>query len=230
MRSRRWTWTLNNPTSEEIDHLKEVGADLLTYHLKYLTWGNEVAPETGTPHLQGYAEFTVLKSLRKVRDLVSHRVHAEKSKGSGEQNQAYSQKDGDFLEFGTVTKQGKRTDILRIQEMIDAGHTDREIAIKYFSSWTRMRGAVKEYRALISPRRTNVPYLLTSFPEGWPRELPETVTVFWGASGIGKTCFAKALLPNALMVSHVDDLRHFQKDEHDGIILDDMDFSHTPRS
>lgn len=230
MRSRRWTWTLNNPTSDDIERLKGVGADLSTYHLRYLTWGNEVAPETGTPHLQGYAEFTVMKSLKKVKDLVSPRVHAEKSKGNGEQNQIYSQKEGDFLEFGVLTKQGKRTDILKIQEMIDAGHTDREIAIRYFSTWTRMRGAVKEYRALISPRRTNVPYSLTSFPEAWPQELPETVTIFWGESGVGKTCFAKALLPNALMVSHIDDLRLFQKDEHDGIIFDDMDFGHIPRT
>lgn len=230
MRARRWTWTLNNPTVEDIEHLKEIGQDLSTYHVKYLTWGEEVAPETGTPHLQGYVEFTILKSLKKVKDLVSPRVHAERSRGSGEQNKEYSQKDGNFQEFGTMTGQGKRTDIKKVQEMIDQGCSDREIAIAYFGTWSRMRGAVKEYRQLISPRRTNVPYSLTSFPPEWPRELPELVTILWGESGIGKTCYAKALMPNALMVSHIDDLRHFIVGEHDGIIFDDMDFKHLPRT
>lgn len=54
--------------------------------------------------------------------------------------------------------------------------------------------------------------------------------IFWGEAGIGKTEFAKQLLPKALFVSHMDDLALFEVGVHEGIIFDDMDFTHFPRT
>lgn len=51
-----------------------------------------------------------------------------------------------------------------------------------------------------------------------------------GESNIGKTSFAKALLPNALIVSHMDDLGLYDVTAHSGLLFDDMEFTHIPRS
>lgn len=56
-------------------------------------------------------------------------------------------------------------------------------------------------------------------------------TVLIGKSGIGKTQYAlwSKHFKNPLHISHMDKLRHFNEDIHDGIIFDDMNFRHLPR-
>jgi hypothetical protein len=50
-----------------------------------------------------------------------------------------------------------------------------------------------------------------------------------GASGIGKTVYAKLSAPKpALFVSHTDTLREFRPGYHKSIIFDDITFTHTP--
>jgi len=63
--------------------------------------------------------------------------------------------------------------------------------------------------------------------EGLPQTVPISV-VLWGDSGAGKTTLARVLLPKALIVSHMDDLCNYTV-KHDGIIFDDMSFTHIPR-
>lgn len=50
--AKRWCWTLHNYTQEEMALL----APKLEGLGKFI-WGEEICPETGTPHLQGYMEF-----------------------------------------------------------------------------------------------------------------------------------------------------------------------------
>lgn len=50
-----------------------------------------------------------------------------------------------------------------------------------------------------------------------------------GKAGIGKTEYAKAHFKNPLIVTDMDDLTKFDKKSHDGIIFDDMSFTHLPR-
>lgn len=50
-----------------------------------------------------------------------------------------------------------------------------------------------------------------------------------GPSGSGKSSLAKALIPQALFLSHLDRLRDFNPRLHSGLIFDDMSFSHIPR-
>jgi len=54
--------------------------------------------------------------------------------------------------------------------------------------------------------------------------------IFWGPSGFGKTQFALAHFKNPLFVTHLDELSRFNKAVHDGIVFDDMSFSHLPRN
>ncbi len=235
-RARRWTFTLNNPNEAEVSHLQELLESLqepeaeLESHVSYVVWGLEHAPSSGTPHLQGYIELSSLKSLQQMKTIISARAALFISKGTPSQNRTYCMKDGAGKEAGIMSKQGKRSDLLLIQALIEDGATEKEIATTYFSTWVRNRNSFRAYRDLIRGTHLNVMHSITTFPPEWPRVLNEKVTILWGSSGIGKTSYAKALLPKALMVSHMDDLRHFKPGEHDGIIFDDMDFKHLPRT
>jgi len=73
---------------------------------------------------------------------------------------------------------------------------------------------------------TIAPRNLTSFPKA-PEIYPDWHVLFlWGGTGMGKTQFAKALLPEATIVRHRNQLTlcDFSK----GIIFDDFDVSHWP--
>ena len=54
-------------------------------------------------------------------------------------------------------------------------------------------------------------------------------TLIYGPSNLGKTHWACAHFKNPLVVSHVDKLKQLSPD-HDGIVFDDMSFSHWPPS
>jgi len=51
---RRWCFTWNNYTEEDVSSLKKLSD---VNGMNYLLFGCEFAPTTGTPHLQGYVEF-----------------------------------------------------------------------------------------------------------------------------------------------------------------------------
>lgn len=97
-RTRNWCYTLNNYTDIEIAHLKTI---ICKYHIM----GFEVAPDTGTPHIQG---FIILKDARKFDELkrkLHCNAHIEKCKGSPWSNYEYCSKTGDFWETGERPKQ-----------------------------------------------------------------------------------------------------------------------------
>lgn len=84
-RGRAWCFTLNNYTDEELAHMaKCVGKWII---------GKEVAPETGTPHLQGYVEFPNARRLGGVKKLVT-RAHWELAVADKLSNIKYCRKEG----------------------------------------------------------------------------------------------------------------------------------------
>lgn len=62
-----------------------------------------------------------------------------------------------------------------------------------------------------------------------PLDLSKSV-VLWGASNIGKTYFALAHFQNPVMVTHLDDLLLFDPKRHDGLVFDELTFTHLPVS
>jgi len=80
-RSRSWLFTWNNYPTTYRTTLDEL-------ECRYVCAGEEVAPTTGTPHLQGYVYFRTLKSLRSMRGLLPG-CHLLIANGTAAENRAY---------------------------------------------------------------------------------------------------------------------------------------------
>lgn len=65
----------------------------------------------------------------------------------------------------------------------------------------------------------------------WRREFEENYRVLFihGGTNTGKTEWAIAHFSSCLLVRHMDKLKEFNPQIHDGIVFDDMSFKHIPR-
>lgn len=90
-RSRKYVFTINNYTDDDIARLSNMGT-------LYLCYGKETG-ENGTPHLQGFLYYKNSKSFNAIKKNLP-RAHLEIAKGSVAQNVEYCSKDGDFTELG----------------------------------------------------------------------------------------------------------------------------------
>lgn len=121
VRSNRVCFTLNfkGETTWPTSALEEVTSSLSASHqagaLRYAIVGKEVAPTTGTPHLQGFINMqpTALRASdgtvgawKKLFPFLA-RAHLETARGTDSANNTYCSKDAVFLELGTP--QQKRT-------------------------------------------------------------------------------------------------------------------------
>ena len=213
--------------------------------VKYLCMSEEVAPTTGTPHLQMYVELSNGKSGTRVKTLFQiPQICLFTVTGSGTSNVLYVKKarpqdsapSANFWSYGEVgnKRQGKRTDLDLVQEALHDGLNEREIAEQHFKCWVKYGNRLKIYRKLVLSPPKQLRFSVDDYPEEWRRFLPfdwKTSLVLVGATNIGKTSFAKAILgPTALLVSHIDDLLSYDPYENAGLIFDDMQFTHIPET
>lgn len=231
-RGKQFCFTLNNPTQEDRASLLLV-LEANESDVAYLCFGEEVGA-SGTPHFQGFLQLKKRLSLSTVKAMLPGNPHLEVARGTFQQNRTYCSKDGQFLEMGEEipTRQGQRTDLSEIQALLRDGVSLREIAHSHFASWVRYRASLTVYAAMVQIQPSTPRFALDSFPENWQRMILnwEKTQILWGESGIGKTELALALLPGALVVSHMDELRKFDTSVHSGIIFDDVDLKHFPRT
>jgi len=94
---RAWCFTLNNYTKTDEDHIQGT----LASFARYIVYGRELAPETGTPHLQGYIYFHNQRQRKAVARLLP-RARLDVANGSAKQNQTYCTKEGDYFEHGDM--------------------------------------------------------------------------------------------------------------------------------
>lgn len=84
--NRHYAWTLNNYTSEEVEAISQST-------LRYIIYGKEIAPETGTPHLQGYLESIKPISIIALKKLPGfERMHFSARLGTRDQARDYCRK------------------------------------------------------------------------------------------------------------------------------------------
>lgn len=124
---RRWAFTLNNYDNFDLDSLTH---EFKTGGATRWVIGKEVGEE-GTPHLQGYVEFSNQRRLGTMKK-IHERVHWEIAKKVREANFKYCTEDGDYIQHGFETKQLKTITELRpwqqdIEDLILTEPDDRKI-------------------------------------------------------------------------------------------------------
>lgn len=192
MRTRAWTFTINNPTSSDVLNLKTLKCDLLVACLE--------KGETGTIHYQGYLELENACTMSALKKRIP-RAHLEARRGSREAALTYCIKDStDPSVFASPelglhtslpetpmalpqyiiyrsdkcnwpspkTPKLKRSEILlEMKKKIDEGATDKELAEYSFSTYLSCYRGIAQYRLLNStPRNHAVETIIIQGPTG----------------------------------------------------------------
>jgi len=119
-KARNWCFTLNNPSQTHATY-----ADLYCKHVhfRYLVFQLEKG-EDGTPHYQGYVQFTSQMRLSGLKK-VDPQAHWEPRKGSHKQAVEYCKKADTRVEgpweYGNGVVQGSRSDLRVLYEDIKNG-------------------------------------------------------------------------------------------------------------
>jgi len=99
---RSFVFTCNNYTDDTCKSL----FDLFQSGAKYLVYGKEIAPKTGTPHLQGYISFKNSRSFKAIHDAITGSCWMKVAKGTATQNRRYCSKsatdDNPIFELGDI--------------------------------------------------------------------------------------------------------------------------------
>lgn len=125
-------------------------SELVGDKIAYVIVGEEVCPDTGKTHYQGYLECVDRMRFSAVKEMLGNTAHIEARKGSQSQAITYCKKDGKWVEFGEAKKQGKRTDLDKCVEMIDEGASDHEI-MRSGVSWQAQKGLRQLRQMLVVP-------------------------------------------------------------------------------
>ncbi len=173
MRSKFWCWTWNNPsvTGEQLKAALETWED----HV-YSVFQKEIGVQ-GTPHFQGYTEF----SKRKIFTNVT-RMHPQffwqQRKGTQKQARDYCMKSGrieDYVEVGTFTEcvPGQRSDLNEVVEKVKLGKRHRDLLEDHGATMSRYPKGIQWISSLaIKPR---------------DKEHPPEVDLYYGPPDCGKS-------------------------------------------
>jgi len=199
-RNRNFCFTFNNyPDTSLVDNLV----------CKYIAYSKEVAPTTGTPHLQGYVSFANAKTMDQVKKLMPG-CHISIMIGSLTQNDTYCSKSAELTHRGEkpISNDNKgRAEQMRWQRARDFAkegkidEIDADIFVRYYNTLKNIR---KDY---------------SKKPE------PCDVRCFWiyGVTGTGKSHAVETSYPGCYKKA-MDDLKWFDGYQgEEAVYLEDID-------
>lgn len=177
--SRAYIFTHNNYTDETIEKLSKCVGKA---GIKYIMWGREEAPTTGTPHLQGYMQST---EKMKERIFKATGLFVQPARGTYEENVTYCTKEGKLEEFGKPDKehkghkgQGARSDLAGVKRAIADGWTYEEICETHFEEAAKFNRFIRE-QVTIAATKKELASLRAQYESaslrGWQRALAEVV-------------------------------------------------------
>lgn len=181
-RGTRWTFTVNNYTEDDVEALKDLFEKI---ECSYWVFGREIAPTTGTRHLQGYFR----TQTRIYRNTLTSRFHFSYlvlANGSEYKNREYCTKDGDFEESNEKDCRGKPAGVTadeRCREMLKDIQELNEM--EFEAKWPREAfyhgNRIKEWKIRHTPQK-----------QAWNGNLKEKNIWIWGEPGCGKSRWAEA--------------------------------------
>lgn len=206
-RSRNYCFTLNNYTETKLNWLKDVPINGDKPFARYIVFGEEIAPTTGTPHLQGYIELSNAMTISALKKrLQSNEIHIEERKGTALQAITYCKKEGKYHEAGTPSQQGHRTDIDEIAALaMDKTINLKQVAETSPATYIKFHKGIQALRCLQYEHRTKQPQVY------WR----------WGLSGVGKTHYPTTHHPSHYIKDGTMWWDNYTQEE--AIIIDDFD-------
>lgn len=198
-KKRDYLLTINNYTDDEYDLAVEYG----TTKCRYSVIGKEIGPECKTPHIHFYIYHKNPISFKSVKKLFP-RAHVDLCKGSPLDNFKYCSKDGDFVEFGEMPQQGKRSDIDEIRDVVTETGSMKEVVM-----------VAKSYQAI------KVAESILKYCEK-PRNWKPSVLWFYGATGTGKSKEAYEVLGEDCYTCLSTGRWFDGYDAHENVLIDDM--------
>ncbi len=162
----------------------------------YYVLGKEMCPTTKRLHWQAYVELDRSQKMSWLKNNLSPTAHLKmRNDDIGINASDYCKKgiqshaewsefniegpnfgvEAEFIEDGTLSTdvQGKRNDLLEIQQLMMRGKTADEIAGLYFTQWVMYNRSLEKYAVILRDKR----------PRTWNTE----VIVLWGPTNCGKT-------------------------------------------
>lgn len=201
-RNRNFCFTWNNYDEDSKIFLS-------TLACKYVAYSEEVAPSTGTKHLQGYISFKQPKSIQQAR-LVLQGCHVETMLGSIAQNEEYCSKAGILIEHGEkpISNDNKgRAEKLRWQNARSLAKEgklddiDADIFIRCYSTLKRIKS---DYASK-------------------PEPIDPICIWIYGTTGTGKSHAVETRFPNCYKKC-MDDLKWFDGYAgEEAVYLEDID-------
>lgn len=181
---RNWVFTWNNYTEEDLEYLHtlDTNGTLDIPEVKYVLYGKETAPQTGTPHLQGLICFTNRVRRATVSKTLKNKCYIQECRDF-EAAIRYCKKEGDWTEHGypPLTQEAR-------------GARGKEAAQKKWNDTRNlaMEGKLEE----VDPQIFICHYgALKNIQKDYASRPPDcdSVTGLWiyGAAGVGKSRFVR---------------------------------------
>lgn len=221
-RLRNCCITINNWVDEDVTRLREL-ADV-----GYIVVAAEVGA-SGTPHLQGYIQFTKKVGFKWLVTALARRAHILEARGTAAENTDYIKKGSQphdewvahktagpnygqdlqlICEQGEPKVQGKRNDLDAIVASVKEGKRFREIAEDHPIEFIKFSKGIEAY------------YAANALSRDFKR--PLKVEVFYGPTGTGKTYRAMTEHPDAHKQSATMGGWWNGYDNHTVVILDEF--------
>jgi len=186
-KTNRFRFVVNNYTPAVIEWF-----DTHFELFKYICYGFEVGEECGTPHMQGYLEFTnnQKKRITAVVDLFQRNgcpthPNFKTCEKSAQSNIDYCSKQcigGSFWERGERPKgQGSRSDIQAALDLMKDGGSLQDVAMEHGTTFVKYYRGLQAHQTIVSGVRK------------WKTE----IWWLWGPTGSGKSRWAWETYPEA---------------------------------
>lgn len=113
--------------------------------VRYMCVGEEICPQTGKKHWQGWVQFQSVRRKGGVQNVFgNHKLHVEPKRGTEYQMDLYCKKENKYQSYGEFWQQGARRDLNEIKTLIDKGASKNDVMEKDFSTYCMYRNGIND--------------------------------------------------------------------------------------